>query len=56
MALVMLRIEYEPQGFVENIGDAAGFVEISNDSRSISNAAGKKRPAGEAPSRNISGN
>jgi uncharacterized membrane protein len=23
---VMLRLEYEPQGFVENIGDAAGFV------------------------------
>jgi hypothetical protein len=22
----MLRLEYEPQGFVENIGDAAGFV------------------------------
>ena len=23
---VLLRIEYEPQGFVENVGDAAGFV------------------------------
>ena len=23
---VRLRLEYEPQGFVENIGDAAGFV------------------------------
>jgi uncharacterized membrane protein len=23
---VMLRLEYEPQGFVENVGDAAGFV------------------------------
>jgi uncharacterized membrane protein len=23
---VLLRLEYEPQGFVENIGDAAGFV------------------------------
>jgi uncharacterized membrane protein len=23
---VMLRLEYEPQGFVENIGDATGFV------------------------------
>ncbi len=23
---VMLRLEYEPQGFIESIGDAAGFV------------------------------
>jgi uncharacterized membrane protein len=23
---VMLRLEYDPEGFVENIGDAAGFV------------------------------
>lgn len=23
---VMLRLEYDPKGFVENIGDAAGFV------------------------------
>jgi uncharacterized membrane protein len=23
---VLLRLEYEPQGFVENVGDAAGFV------------------------------
>ena len=22
----MLRLEYEPQGLIENIGDAAGFV------------------------------
>jgi uncharacterized membrane protein len=41
---VLLRIEYEPQGFVENVGDAAGLVEGDLErSKSILNGAGKKR-------------
>jgi uncharacterized membrane protein len=45
---VLLRIDYEPQGFVENVGDAAGLVtrRVEGDlerSKSILNGAGKKR-------------